>query len=177
LERVVAQEAAADLTYAGVGATVRGETPTGYRRDSWEVDVGPDDASRFARCGSAVLQWAAQRGAGIQVVPDSPVLSGMTYALVLPLPVGYAIATARIVHVVQTAETIGFAYGTLPAHPEEGEEIFLVHRRGGRVIFEVSAFSRPRDALARLGYPVTRWLQQRTNRTYLEALRAIAAAS
>jgi uncharacterized protein (UPF0548 family) len=102
------------------------------------------------------------------VAPD------LTFALVLPLPIGYAIATARIVEVIEDDMVAGFAYGTLPNHPEEGEEIFLVRRRDGRVWFEVSAFSRPRDPLARLGSPVTRWLQVRTNRAYLEAIRRIA---
>ena len=175
LEEIVAEAAAADLTYEPVGATVRRETPAGYRADSWEVDLGLDDGSRFERCGAAVLDWAAQRGAGIQVLPDTPAANGLTFALVLPLPIGFAIATARVVHVVEDDDIIGFAYGTLPAHPEEGEEIFLVHRRAGRVLFEVSAFSRPRDPLARLGSPVTRWLQLRTNRTYLNALQTIAA--
>src|SRR5204863_6274437 len=111
----------------------------------------------------------------IRVVPDRPAAIDLTFALALPLPIGYAIATARVVHVVDDEATIGFAYGTLPSHPEEGEEIFLVHRRAGCVCFEVSAFSRPRDPLARLGSPVTRWLQRRTNRTYRRTIRAIAA--
>jgi uncharacterized protein (UPF0548 family) len=93
----------------------------------------------------------------------------------LRLPLGFVLATARVVHVVHTDERIGFAYGTLPGHPEEGEEIFLVDRADVRVTFEVAAFSRPRDPLARLGSPFTRWLQLRTNRTYLDALRRIAA--
>jgi uncharacterized protein (UPF0548 family) len=90
------------------------------------------------------------------------------------MPIGYAIATARIVHVVEDDAVAGFAYGTLPSHPEEGEEIFLVHRRDGRVSFEVRAFSRPRDPLARLGSPFARWLQLRTNKAYLEAIRRVA---
>lgn len=175
LDRIVADEQTAQLTYADVGATARQETPPGYRRDGWEADVGTDDGTRFERCGDAVLNWGAQRGAGIRVHPDRPVELDGTFALVLPLPIGHAIATARVVHVVRDDTAIGFAYGTLPAHPEEGEEIFLVRRRDGRVTFEVSAFSRPRDPLARLGYPVTRWLQLRTNRTYLDAIRTVAA--
>lgn len=174
LERVVAAESTAALTYSAVGATGRGERPAGYRHDSWNVDVGADDGSRFDRCARAVLAWEAQRGAGITVFPDRPVAPDLTFALVLPLPIGYAIATARIVQVVEEETVAGFAYGTLPSHPEEGEEIFLVHRRDGRVSFEVTAFSRPRDPLARLGAPVTRWLQVRTNRTYLGAIRKIA---
>lgn len=177
LERIVAEEATASLTYEAVGATVRRETPDGYRADNWEVDLGSDEGSRFERCGAAVLDWAAQRGAGIRVLPDTRAAVDLTFALVLPMPIGFAIATARVVHVADDDQAIGFAYGTLPAHPEEGEEIFLVHRRAGRVFFEVSAFSRPRDLLARFGSPVTRWLQLRTNKTYLTAMQNIADRS
>lgn len=173
--RVLAQDVGAELTYQEVGATVRGDHPDGYRYDRWETDLGPDDEGRFERCGEAVLRWAAQRGAGMRIVPDKPVALDLEVALVVPLPVGFTIATARVVHVVRSREEMGFAYGTLPAHPEQGEEIFVVRRSAGRVTFEVAAFSRPRDPLARLGGPVTRWLQVRTNRTYLRAIREIAA--
>jgi uncharacterized protein (UPF0548 family) len=175
IERLLSKDGDAELTYTPVGATARGEKPPGYRHDRWEIDLGPDDEDRFERCGHAVLQWAAQRGAGIRIVPDQPVSLDRTFVLVLPLPVGFALATARVVHVVENDQRIGFAYGTLPSHPEEGEEIFLVRRADGRVTFEVAAFSRPRDPLARLGAPITRWLQLRTNQTYLDALRDIAA--
>ena len=175
IERLLSKDRNAELTYGQVGATARGEKPAGYRHDRWEIDLGPDDAGRFERCGRAVLHWAAQRGAGIRVIPDEPVTADRTFVLVLPLPIGFTLATARVVHVVESDEQIGFAYGTLPSHPEEGEEIFLVHRANDRVSFEVGAFSRPRDPLARLGLPITRWLQLRTNQTYLDALRDIAA--
>jgi uncharacterized protein (UPF0548 family) len=175
IHRALSRDEGAELTYADVGATVRGERPGGYRHDRWEVDLGPDEDGRFERCGAAVLGWAAQRGAGIRIVPDQPVVPDLTFVLVLRLPLGFVLATARVVHVAQDDECIGFAYGTLPSHPEEGEEIFLVRRSDGRVTFEVAAFSRPRDPLARLGAPITRWLQVRTNRTYLDALRRIAA--
>lgn len=175
ITRVLRKESTAGLTYADVGATVRGEHPPGYRHDRWEIDLGSDDGGRFQRCGRAVLGWEAQRGAGIRIIPDGPVSPDLTFALVLSLPLGFVIATARVVHVVDDEDCVGFAYGTLPAHPEEGEEIFLVRRAGGRVSFEVEAFSRPRDPLARLGAPVTRWLQVRTNKNYLDALHRIAA--
>jgi uncharacterized protein (UPF0548 family) len=175
VRRALERDRGAELTYPEVGATLRGERPDGYQHDRWEIDLGADEGDRFERAGAAVLDWAAQRGARIRIVPDERASPGLEFALVLPLPVGFAIATARVVDVVQTDATIGFAYGTLPAHPETGEEIFLIRRDDGRVSFEVAAFSRPRDPLARLGHPFTRWLQLRTNRTYLDALRRIAA--
>lgn len=55
-----------------------------------------------------------------------------------------------------------FAYGTLEAHAERGEERFMVELRpDGSVWYDVLAFSRPHHWLARLGGPVTRWVQKR----------------
>jgi uncharacterized protein (UPF0548 family) len=175
IERALATDRGALLTYEEVGATVRSERPAGYRHDRWEVDLGADEGDRFPRAGLAILGWAAQRGAGIRIVPDQPATPDLEFVLVLRLPLAFVLATARVVHVEQSDERIGFAYGTLPSHPEQGEELFLVRRVDGRVTFEVAAFSRPRDPLARLGGPVTRWLQLRTNRTYLETIRHLAA--
>ena len=63
----------------------------------------------------------------------------------------------------------GFAYGTLPGHPEQGEEAFHVHRdASGVVTVEIVAFSRPASLLARLGSPVARAIQQRTTRSYVD---------
>ncbi|MBV8305138.1 MAG: DUF1990 family protein [Acidimicrobiia bacterium] len=56
----------------------------------------------------------------------------------------------------------------------EPPQLAVDERRDGRVSFEVTAFSRPRDPLARLGSPVTRWLQVRTNRAYLDAIRRVS---
>lgn len=55
-----------------------------------------------------------------------------------------------------------FAYGTLAAHAERGEERFLVELLpDGGVWYDVLAYSRPHHWLARLGGPVTRRLQLR----------------
>lgn len=175
LERLVASQRAAAFTYDAVGSTAATERPAGYRHDRWALDLGPDESTRFDRCVDALHVWAPQRGAGIAITPDRPVESGMTFALVIRLPLGFVTAAGRVVYVVDERDCSGFAYGTLPSHPEEGEEAFLVRRRDGRVWFEVVAFSRPSHRLARLGGPVTRWLQVRTNNKYLDAMRRAAA--
>ena len=43
-------------------------------------------------------------------------------------------------------------------------------RRDGRVVFQVVAFSKPRDLIARLGGPVARAFQLRTIKAYLRAM-------
>ena len=65
--------------------------------------------------------------------------------------------TGRIVYVTDEPHRFGFAYGTLPAHPEQGEEAFHIETDShGMVRFVVTAFSRPRHSLARIGSPVAR---------------------
>jgi uncharacterized protein (UPF0548 family) len=78
---------------------------------------------------------------------------------------------------VDDAASFGFAYGTLPEHPEKGEELFLVTRgANGQVRFEIVAFSRPHDLVTRLGGPLARRLQVRATARYLDAM-ATAATS
>jgi uncharacterized protein (UPF0548 family) len=53
-------------------------------------------------------------------------------------------APARVVYVVDEPTRRGFAYGTLPGHPEDGEEAFIVEQSpDGAVWLVLRAFSRP----------------------------------
>jgi len=174
LARVVAMQGACALTYAEHGAT-DGSLPAGYHHDQWEADLGSFDQATFERLGAAVCQWQVQRGAGLIVYPADPVRPDLTIALCVRLPGAYVTAAARVVYVTSEPGRRGFAYGTLPEHPEQGEEAFHVVRRGSRILFRVTAFSRPRHPLARIGAPVSRLIQQRTSRAYLRAMREVAA--
>jgi uncharacterized protein (UPF0548 family) len=169
---LVHRQAACELTYREVGATA-GTMPTGYRHDHWQADLGEFDEESFRRLAAALARWQPQRGAGFTIAPGGPVTAGLTFALVVPLPVGYATGAGRVVYVISEPEDYGFGYGTLPAHPEQGEEAFHVTRDGGRLIFTITAFSRPRHPAARLGGPVTRALQLRATRSYLRAMSRI----
>jgi uncharacterized protein (UPF0548 family) len=175
LDGVLVEQRAAELTYAEVGAT-GGEMPAGYRHDTYRIELGRGDPV-FARAVEGLRDWEAHRGAGLTLRPASPELEeGVTVVLAKTLPGFTAIAACRIVSVVDEPDAFGLAYGTLPAHPEQGEEAFLVRRGAdGAVSFAITAFSRPRHPLARLGGPLTRRIQQDTTQRYLEALKAFAA--
>jgi uncharacterized protein (UPF0548 family) len=82
----------------------------------------------------------------------------------------------RIVYVVDeegAVQRFGFAYGTLPQHAESGEERFTVewHEADDAVWYDILAFSRPQQLLARLGYPIARRLQKRFARDSAAAMR------
>jgi len=174
LAKVVSGQRGLPFTYAAVGAT-RGELPSGYHHDRRSVTLGPDEGDRFERASRALARWGPQRGAGLRVYPADPVAEGLTFALVIRLPVaGVMTAAGRVVYVTDTPTEFGFAYGTLPGHPEEGEEAFVVARADGEVRFGIVAFSRPRHVLARLGAPVTRRIQVQVTDRYLEAMRSAA---
>jgi uncharacterized protein (UPF0548 family) len=70
---------------------------------------------------------------------------------------------------VDTDDELGFTYATLPVHPEEGEESFVLHRTvRGSVTFQISATSKPSDLMTRLGWPVSRHVQRRITARYLD---------
>jgi hypothetical protein len=76
----------------------------------------------------------------------------------------------RVVEVIDAPRRRGFVYGTLPGHPESGEERFVLdHDADGNIRFTVTAFSKPASFLARLGGPITR-TQDFMTRRYLAAL-------
>jgi uncharacterized protein (UPF0548 family) len=72
-------------------------------------------------------------------------------------------------------EKFGFAYGTLPAHVERGEERFCVewHHADNTVWYDILAFSQPNQLPAKLAYPYVRQLQKRFG---LDSKRAMMRA-
>jgi uncharacterized protein (UPF0548 family) len=162
------------FTYEAVGASASAtdEWPAGFRHDHWEVELGSSDEA-FERAVAGLQHWLPQRGSGFAVGYDGLVEPGRTVAIAAPLPVGFVIVTARIVYVEAEPDRYAWAYGTLPIHPEVGEERFAVVRRAdGTVWFEVGAFSKIVDPLGRLVKPYARSVQVRANQRYLGAMVA-----
>ena len=160
----------ADLTYAEVGGT-RGDLPAGYQhlRRSLVVGVGVDC---FRDASATLLQWDMHRRAGVSVRASS---ESVREGAVAVLRLGWGLlgvnAPVRVVYMIDEAHRKGFAYGTLPGHPERGEEAFVVELRdGGEVTFTIRAFSRPASLLARACGPVGRAVQRWATHRYLHAL-------
>ena len=120
---------------------------------------------------AAIHEWAVHRGAGLAVLADGPIAVGTNVALAAPLPIGFIEITCRIVAVLDEPDQFGFAYGTLPVHPEKGEESFVVARGPDRSVeFTVRAVSRPAHPLARMAPPVADRLQDSAVKRYLVAM-------
>ena len=174
LARVVDGQRELGLTYQDVGATSTGARPAGFHHLRVERVLGHGDEV-FTRAVAALRDWGPQCGSGLVVAADGPVAVGAVVGLAAPVPVGYVLAVCRVVYVEEDADRFAFGYGTLPLHPECGEEAFQVSRVDGVVTFRIVAFSRPGHPLARLAGPVARVLQNRATTGYLEAMRRAAS--
>jgi uncharacterized protein (UPF0548 family) len=96
----------------------------------------------------------------------------------LGTPVLALAAPCRIVGVVDEPTRWGFSYGTLPGHPEQGEEAFVVSMSPDETVhFDIVAFSRPGDSLVRLSGPIGRGVQKVGSKGYLRALRQFVEVS
>ena len=105
--------------------------------------------------------------------PDGTVLiaPGDTAMLGIRFLVARVKAPARVVYVVDEPTRRGFAYGTLPGHPEDGEEAFIVELADDDSVWIViRAFSRPSRWYWWLVSPVLRLTQEFYTRRYLRAL-------
>jgi len=166
-----ARLAEAELTYSEVGATT-GELPARYQHINRRVTVGRGHQV-FVDAANAVVGWQVQLRAGLTVSASSPTALAGTVA-VLGLGIGLLRigAPCRVVYTVDQPRRRGFAYGTLPGHPESGEEAFIVeHHHDDTVSFTVTAFSRPSTAIAKVAGPGGRLIQGWVTSRYLQSLR------
>lgn len=125
-----------------------------------------------------LLGWRVHERAGLVVRASGRASEGVVVEMRLGLGPASIRIPCRVVDVVDEPDRHGFSYGTLPGHPECGEEEFVLERiPGGSLRFTVSAFSRPATLLARLGGPATGVVQRWMTRRYLAAPDRLAPPS
>ncbi len=165
--RDLAGLADAPLTYDR--AIVGHPAPDGYRRLERSVVL---DRRDLAGAADDLFAWRMHERSGLRVAAgDTPLVDGTVVVLRLgPGPLALRIP-CRVVEVVDEPGRRGFSYGTLPGHPESGEERFLLEEQeDGSLTFSITAVSRPASTLARLGGPVSRAVQHWMTTRYLAAL-------
>jgi uncharacterized protein (UPF0548 family) len=165
----------APFTYDAVGTARSGAVPDGFRGAHRSAVVGSGRVD-FERAAAAVLGWRAQRGAGLRVRATGPSSEpGTVVVLTAGLPrFGYDIP-CRVVWGQTDGDERGFSYGTLPGHPESGEECFLVRLTpSGEVIYEIRVFFRLASPAARLAGPLSLLLQRAATARYVSTIRRAA---
>ena len=169
IDAFVAESRSQPLSYDRLGMardTSRGldaAAGSGWTLDEHSAAIG-SGVSTFARAKRALLDWRQFDLGWIEAFPKFASIEPGTVVAVVVRHAGFwSVNGCRVVYRIGDANELGFAYGTLVNHAECGEEIFSVQfdPAGGTVSYHIRAVSRPRAALARLGYPLVRALQHR----------------
>ncbi len=125
---------------------------------------------------AALREWQMQSGAGVRVDPV-PIRVGETPVLWTRTLGAWLLFACRISRVVDEPDRFGFTYLTLPGHPEQGEESFVLEIADEVVWLTISARSRPATLASRAAGPIGRALQRRFTQRYFDAMEAAIAAS
>lgn len=142
-----------------------------FRRSDVSAPIGRGDAV-WERAVHDVLRWRVKTASGFTVDAPGPVSQGDRVAVTARV-LGLAIVEpVEVVSVVEERDRVGFSYRTLPGHPVDGEEAFVVHRRGDDIHLTIRSLTRAApQGVWRVLYPVLRIVQRVVRRRYLRALR------
>lgn len=163
-----------DLTYPEVGATEHDELPAGYHHFRMSIDLGHGDVL-MVRAAEAVMTFGVQRGAGLRPVTSSPraAVGVLVIGRVGLGPLALSIPCS-VVWAVDERRRAGFGYGTLPGHPERGEEAFVVSHDADDVVrFHVRSFSAPGRWFTRAAGPLLHVATDAAARRYITAMRRL----
>lgn len=179
LEEFIDQSRQLPLSYDPVG--IAKESPAGFSVDEASAVVG-NGKQAFERARIALSEWRHFELGWVELFPRGAAIETGTVVGVLVHHLGFwSLNGCRVVHNVgdtQTGANFGFAYGTLTNHAELGEESFevLLDPESEDVTYRIRAVSKPRAALAWIGYPITRVFQERFRRDSLIAVRRAVRA-
>ncbi len=169
------------LSYDPIG--IAKQSPAVFNTDLASGAVG-HGLQAFERAKLALAEWRHYEMGWVELFPRGAGIEPGTVVAVLVHHLGFwSLNGCRVVYGIgdmRTGNNFGFAYGTLTNHAEMGEEIFEVflEPESETVIYRIQAVSKPRAALARIGYPITRVFQERFRRDSIRALRrAVRAGS
>ncbi|QYM79995.1 DUF1990 domain-containing protein [Horticoccus luteus] len=176
---LLARQQGAALSYAQIGASATPATPAGFNLDHNRIGLGRG-AAAYAAARAAVARWEMFPRPWTRIAPaNAPIEAGTVVAMQAHALGLWWLNACRIVYVVDEAAPVrrwGFAYGTLPAHVERGEERFTVEwRDDDSVWYDLRAFSQPRYWAARVAKPLARRLQRKFVRDSQAAMVAAVA--
>ncbi len=137
--------------------------PFTFAHDLSRICIGHGQPS-FLAAAEGFERWAAFDLGWVRVAnPAAAIVVGQIVAVEVQSLGLWSLNLSQILENVKTERSIGFLYSTTEHHVEEGEERFLITLDpvSGEVWYELEAVSRPRNALARIGLPITRSFQHR----------------
>ena len=176
VSRFIENQRDAFLSYTEINKTRQNLPVKNFNNDFQKVAVGKGKTD-FELAKSALKNWAHFPNHWAEIKPEqASTVPGTNLCLCIRLFGMWWLNACRIVYQTDEVQKFGFAYGTLPAHIESGEELFQVEIDDNDVVwYEIRAFSKPRHWLVRFAKPVVRLLQEKFRRDSADAVRRFIA--
>jgi len=175
---LVGQALAAEVTYPDVGVTLdpQWSAERGARVATSDLGVGPD---AFAAAVAALRDLKPQRDVGSEPEPAASVVAeGATIVFILRRGPIHVLIPNRIVAIIDEPTRFAYAYGTLPGHPESGEEGFTIELLPNGTVrgtIRVLATAPNRATQHLFGWPIS-LVSQLVARRYLRSLQEAASS-
>ena len=174
IEEFIQDSQSLPLSYDQIG--VAKPSPSDFKIDQASGVIGRGKTA-FERARLALREWRHFELGWVEIFPkNASIEPGTTVAVLIHHFWFWSLNGCRVLYELGDRlddTNFGFAYGTLTNHAEMGEEIFQVSISPGseEVSYSIRAASKPRAALAWIGYPITRILQARFRRESLAAMQ------
>lgn len=165
IRRFISDQKDSSFSYPEIGASAL-VAPRRYNVDHNRIQLGRGEGT-WRRGVEVIRTWQMFNMPWLRLYwTSAPIQVGTDVAVSVSHLGFYSLNACRIVYVIDEDgpnKRFGFAYGTLAEHAESGEERFTVewNQNEDTVWYEILAFSRPRNLLARFGYPLSRLLQKK----------------
>ncbi|SMB81645.1 Uncharacterized protein, UPF0548 family [Deinococcus hopiensis KR-140] len=167
----------AELSYAPAGMTDSPEVPPGMQAMNESVLLGHGQMC-FERARAALMAWQTHRLKWLSLQADGPPRVGQTVLLGAYLGPLTWLFGCRVVAVTDSPVAYAYTYGTLPGHPECGEERFRLELHPDqRLTFSLRAYSRPAGPLIRVVQPLATLAQRAGSKAYLQNMRRSTRSS
>lgn len=121
---------------------------------------------------AALLRWEVKTRSGFRLQPQLPVAVGQQPLITIGVGPLRIHEPVEVVDVVAESDWVGFSYRTLPGHPVQGVEAFILERADEQVFLLIRSVTEPSDVPAwRRVFKALLLAQWVTRQRYLRALK------
>ncbi len=166
IEDLIKDQSDLPFSYKDVGATKNYEPPKGFPINRHRKKLGTGEKI-FQNAVEAIHSWQMYALNWTQVKPENVPIKEGEIVLTMISHLGFwSLNPCRIIYLIdeetENTQKMGFAFGTLPAHSEKGEEQFLIewNKKTDEVFYQIYAFAKPQNPLAIIAFPYVGYLQR-----------------
>lgn len=167
IEEVIRTQAELPLTYKEVGETRHFAAPRPFPINHLRRKLGKGEKV-YQKAVAALHSWQMYALDWTELHPENASVKENEIVATLVNHLGFwSLNPCRVVYTLQEETEFfrrdSFAIGTLPAHSEQGEERFTIEwsKQTDVVWYELYAFARAHDTVARIGFPFVPLFQKR----------------